>query len=139
MNNGVATLKILRATQSGRKISVTEPLFAPCFSAMEVNGHLPLFSRSNKPFSKIEIMASNTKILKVFVMQAKSKYPKQTTCHQNIIEWTNLMKNSLVGINKIIQYHLIVVTILSYLESVIWMSVQRCVKIFDTVCILFYA
>jgi hypothetical protein len=49
------------------------------------------------------------------------------------------MKNSLVGINKIIQYHLIVVTILSYLESVIWMSVQRCVKIFDTVCILFYA
>ena len=116
MNNGVATLKILRATQSGRKISVTEPLFAPCFSAMEVNGHLPLFSSSNKPFSKFEMIASNTKKLKDPIMQAKSKYPRQTTCHHNIIEWTNLMKNSLVGINKIIQYQAIVVTILSLLK-----------------------
>ena len=102
IKSGVATLKILRATQSGRKISVIEPFSDPCLSAMVVKGHLPLFSSSNRPFSKIEIIASNTKILKVPVMQAKSKYPRQITCHQNITEWINLIKNNLFGINQII-------------------------------------
>ena len=113
---GKATLKILRATHFGRKISVTEPLSASCFSAIVVKGHLPLFSSSNRPFSKIDTIASNTKMLNVPVMQAKSRYPRQITCHQNITEWINLIKNSLVGINKIIQYQAIVVTILSLLK-----------------------
>ena len=106
INNGVATLKILRAAQSGRKISVTEPFFEPSLSAMDVNGHLPLLIRSKRPFSKIEMIASNTRILKDAVMQAKSKYPRQITCHQNIKEWMNLIINSLWRINKIIQYQL---------------------------------
>jgi hypothetical protein len=75
MKTGVATLKILCATQSGRKISVTEPFFAPSLSAMEVKEHLPLLISSNKPFSKIEMIASHTRILKDAVMQAKVNIP----------------------------------------------------------------
>ena len=111
MNKGVATLKILRATQSGRKISVTEPFLAPCLSTSVVNGHLPLLSSSNRPFSKIEMIASNTRILKMAFMQAKSRYPRQRTCHQNISECMNLIKNSLFGITKIIQYQVTAMTI----------------------------
>jgi hypothetical protein len=73
MNKGVATLKIFRAIKSGRKRSVTEPLLAPCFSASVVKGHLPLFSSSNIPLIIIEMIANNTGILKVRVIQAKSR------------------------------------------------------------------
>ncbi|MFC1866370.1 hypothetical protein ACFLYB_06645 [Chloroflexota bacterium] len=47
------TRKILRAITSGRKRSITEPFSAPYFSARFVNGHLPLFKKSSKPFIKI--------------------------------------------------------------------------------------
>jgi len=73
MKRGKDTLKILRAIQSGRKISVTEPFSAPWFSARVVKGHLPLFIRSNNPLTKIEAIAINNNILKVFVIPANNK------------------------------------------------------------------
>ena len=61
MKNGKETLKIFLAIQPGRKISVIEPLLAPCFSARVVKGHLPLFRRSKTPLIKIEQIASDLK------------------------------------------------------------------------------
>lgn len=58
---------------SGRKISVTEPFSAPYCSARLVNGHLPLFRKSNKPFIKIDAMGINRKILKSLVIPAYSR------------------------------------------------------------------
>jgi hypothetical protein len=83
---GKATLKILRATHFGRKRAVTEPFSAQCLSASVVKVHLPLFNKSKIPFTVIEMIVSNIKILKVPVMRVKSRYPRQTACHQNIIE-----------------------------------------------------
>jgi hypothetical protein len=73
IKNGKETLKILRAMQSGRKMSVTDPFAAPSFSARVVKGHLPLLISSNKPFRKIERTAINTHILKVLVAPVKSR------------------------------------------------------------------
>ena len=73
MKNGKDTLKILRAMQSGRKISVTEPFSAPWLSARVVNGHLPLLRRSNRPFNKIDAIAIKTNIFKALVMPANSR------------------------------------------------------------------
>ena len=70
MKNGKDTLKIFLAIQSGRKISVTEPCFAPWFSARLVNGHLPLLRRSNTPLSEIEQIATKRNKLKVLVIPA---------------------------------------------------------------------
>jgi hypothetical protein len=73
IKKGKETLKILRAIQSGKKISVTEPFSAPWFSARVVKGHLPLLASSNMPLIKIEAMAINVKQLNILKMQAKSK------------------------------------------------------------------
>jgi hypothetical protein len=70
MKNGKDILKILRATQSGRKISVIEPFLAPWLSARVVNGHLPLLKSSSRPLSKIEAIATRRITLKVLVIPA---------------------------------------------------------------------
>jgi hypothetical protein len=54
---GVQNLKILRAMQSGRNRSVTDPFSAPYFSARFVKGHLPLFSSRAIPLSIIDAIA----------------------------------------------------------------------------------
>ena len=70
IKNGNDTLKIFLAIMSGRNISVTDPFFAPCFSASVVNGHMPLFRRSMTPFTAMEQTAIRRNILKVLVMPA---------------------------------------------------------------------
>ena len=89
---------MFRAKQSGRNRFVTDPLFAPWFPASVVNGHLPLLTMSRKPLMKIEITAISTGMLKVPVIPANSRYARQSTCHQNITEWTSFIRNSLFNV-----------------------------------------
>ena len=66
----IETLKTLSAIQVGRKMSVTEPLLTPYFSARVASGHRHLLRIRAIPSKIIAITAMSKIQLKVLVIPA---------------------------------------------------------------------